>query len=223
MKSVIAFVISVFLILYASYPSSDGSAGLALLYALGIIAGICILVFCWSSFWSAKSEDKTEISDVVKKQETKKIGQEDKLSLFARFIVFVASAALAYGLYQYQLANVSELIKNVPIWYFYIPLSGLIMAMAVMVLTVAVSGMRWWVDLSVFPAFFLFLAIGMWNHWFMPHTGDVSVHFWYVLIGALVMFIAITRISILEWYTQGEFRIFFPCLVIAVFIPQMFL
>lgn len=146
-----------------------------------------------------------------------------KTSSLIKFIVVVLLCGLISVVWDYNIVHVNELATSVASGCLYIPVTGLLLAGAIMVLTITlVSFNVWWVEIPVWVLFFTSLVGGMWNHWFMPHVGDIVVPFLYVVFGAVGgLFVALLGISNED--TRTASIIVFIFTVAAVWLPQLML
>jgi hypothetical protein len=158
-------------------------------------------------------------------EEVKKVAGTPKaaprnVSSLVKFIITIGLGTLLFFLYEYNIAHVGELATSVKNGCLYIPTIGLLFAGAIMVLAIVLASFNiWWVEIPAWVLFFSALVGGMWNHWFMPHIGDLVVQGWFVLFGAIGGLL-VALLGINDDDTRTASVIIFIFTMAAVWFPQ---
>ncbi len=139
---------------------------------------------------------------------------------------FIAAilTVVAFFLYEYQLAHVGDLVKTSPkSGYFYFPVHGLLFAVAAVAITTLLGEIPS-VGFLFTVAFYVFLPIGVYNGWFLPHVGDPIVHTELIAFGAAgIGILVFFRMGPEDWRMQQGLMGYIPFALVAVFAPQLFL
>ncbi len=179
-----------------------------------VIAGIVIL---WNQ---AKKKEDTPCGDAKKCAEKGKVAPKKTFAVI-KLLIAAGLGVFAYTMYEYQLAHVGELVTSVESGYLYIPLHGLLFAMAAMILSIILTEFSL-VDLLAWFSFPVFLVLGMWNHWFMPHLDDFVLPSWYILFGGAIA-VSLLFLRMEDGYLRTQSTVNCILVVIAVWLPQLVL